>query len=81
MDFFNIKQIILKYIKNKKTLTFFLIFIIGFVLLLFPSKLSGTKKETVKISDADTVQKTEKELEKILTSVDGIKKEEFSSNE
>lgn len=73
MDFSNIKENILKYTKSKKNLLVLTLLIAGIILIILPSGTSSKKEikgETVKNEE---IVYEEERLEKILTSVEGIK--------
>lgn len=74
MDFYNIKKLIDKYIKNKRNLTFIFILVVGIVFLLLPTEKQKSDEKKTDLSYEVTELKEEKRLEKILSSVDGIKK-------
>ena len=72
MDFFNIKETILKYTENKKRRTIIVIFLIGFLLVCM-SSFSTNKKSEPKAKN-DPVVSYEEKLKEMLLAVDGIKK-------
>lgn len=77
MDFFNIKEIILKYTKNKKVVIIALAFVVGFILLIMPTKVKNEKSEQY-VEQKDNINVLyEKRLKDILTAVDGVKKVEI----
>lgn len=73
MDFFNIKEFLLKYTKSKKMLMVILVFITGF-LLLISSCFSSTEEKEINVESNDLQILMEERLEGILSSVDGVKK-------
>lgn len=73
MDFSNIKENILKYTKSKKNLLVIGLLIAGIILLLLPSGTSDKKEVNKESIKNDSGIYEEERLEKILTSVSGIK--------
>lgn len=76
MKFFNIKEILSKYIKDKKIFNIALIFIIGFSLLLLSSVFKEDNKKVEVEENTDLRVIEEERLKNILLSIEDVKKVE-----